>query len=119
MSKTAAQRQRDHRQRKRDITENVTRHDKSGPDDAPESTNGGEVVVEHPPRARLVPIPGDPDYAGCCKLVAGVWQVDNTKPDVKAMSDDELVRRLHYTKDWQRSPEHQEVLRRRRQEATA
>ena len=39
-------------------------------------------------------------------------------PDVKAMSTDELVRRLHYIKDWQRSPEHQEVLR-RRQEAAA
>ena len=68
-------------------------------------------------RARLVPIPGDPDYVGCCKLVAGDWQVDNTKPDVKVMPTDELVRRLHYIKDWQRSPEHQEVLRRRREAA--
>ncbi len=85
------------------------------PQDTPQSTNGGGVVVEHPPRTRLVAIPGDPDYVGCCKLVAGVWQVDNTKPDVKAMPTDELVRRLHYIKDWQRSPEHQEVLRRRRE----
>ncbi len=66
-------------------------------------------------RTRTVPIPGDPDYVGCCKLVAGAWQVDNTKRDVKAMPTDELVRRLHYIKDWQRSPEHQEVLRKRRE----
>ncbi len=83
--------------------------------DAPQSTNSGQVVVEHPPRSRLVAIPGDPDYVGCCKLAYGGWMVDNTKPDVKAMPTDELVRRLHYIKDWQRSPEHQEVLRKRRE----
>ncbi len=62
-------------------------------------------------------IPGDPDYVGCCKQVDGKWVVDNTKPPVKDMSDDELVRRLHYIKDWQRSPEHEEVLRRRGEQA--
>ena len=59
-------------------------------------------------------IPGDPDYVGCCKLVDEVWVVDNTKPPVKDMSNDELIRRLHYINaDWRRSPEHKEVLRRR------
>ncbi len=69
-------------------------------------------------RSRTVPIPGDPDYAGCCKLVAGAWIADNSKPDVRSMSTDELIRRLHYIKDWQRSAEHGEVLR-RKQEAVA
>ncbi len=99
-----------------------TSRTKSGPQDAPQSTNADKMVLIHPlsrtesevgQRTRLVPIPGDPDYSGCCKLVDGEWQVDNTKPDVKAMPTDELVRRLHYIKDWQRSPEHKEVQRRR------
>ncbi len=62
-------------------------------------------------------IPGDPDYIGCCKQVDGEWQVDNTSPDAKSMNDDELIRRLHYIKDWQRSPEHKEVMRRRATQA--
>ncbi len=37
----------------------------------------------------------------------------NTKPDVKGMSTDELLRRLHYIRAWQHSPEYREVLRRR------
>lgn len=68
------------------------------------------VVNKHPHRPA---IPGDSDYTGCCKVVDGVWQVDNTKPDIKDMSDAELIRRLHYIKDWKQSPEHKEVLRRR------
>ncbi len=97
-----ADRQKRYRDSKRNapVTESVTR-----------------VTVK--PERNALAIPGDPDYVGCCKLVGGVWQVDNTKPDVKAMPTDELVRRLHYIKDWQRSPEHQEVLRRRKQEAAA
>ena len=57
------------------------------------------------PERNALAIPGDPDY------------VERCKPAVKDMPTDELVRRLHYIKDWQRSPEHKEVLR-RRQEAT-
>ena len=135
MSKTAAERQKAYRDKKRNAPSktSVTLPDATttiGPlralhgaivrnapkvtaEDAPQSTNGGGVVVEHPPRSRLVPIPGDSDYVGCCKLVDGEWTVDNSKPDVKAMSTDELIRRLHYIKDWQRSPEHLEVMRRR------
>lgn len=104
--KTAVERQRECRQRKRD-TENVTSVTKTVERDMP--------VIE--PRTRLVPIPGDADYVGCCKQVEGQWQVDNTKPSVKGMSGDELVRRLHYIHDWKQSPEYQEVMRRRRQEA--
>ncbi len=68
-------------------------------------------------RTRTVAIPGDADYVGCCRQADGVWQVDNTKPSVKDMPTNELIRRLHYIKDWQRSPEHLEVLRRRREAA--
>ena len=111
MSKTAAERQRESRQRKRDEmsqkNENVTCHDVTPPQEPPQSTNGGEVEAEHPA------VPGDAGYEGCCKLVDGEWQVDNTKPPIKGMSTDELVRRLHFIEDWQRSPEHREVLSRR------
>ena len=59
-------------------------------------------------------VPGDPDYVGVCyQDEQGVWHVSKDKPDVKGMTTDELIRRLHYIKDWQRNPEHQEVLRRR------
>lgn len=82
------------------------------------STNPNRVAVEPEQtkpeqRTRTVPIPGDADYVGCCHEVDGDWQVDTTKPDIRAMSTAELVRRLHYITDWQRSPEHQEVTRRR------
>ena len=117
-----AERQKRYRDSKRNapskasVTPDVGRNaPKVTSEDAPESTNADEVVVEHPPRARLVPIPGDVDYVGCCKLAYGGWMVDNSKPPVKDMSVDELLRRLHYTKAWQHSPEHQEVLRRRRE----
>lgn len=83
------------------------------PEDAPQSTNGGQVVSERPARSRLVPIPGDADYVGCCRQVDGVWTVDNSKPDIKGMITAELVRRLHYIHDWQQSPEHKEVMSRR------
>lgn len=71
------------------------------------------------PRTRIVPIPGNADYVGCCKQVDGVWQVDNTKPSIKGMSDVELIMRLHYVRDWQRCLEYEEIRRRRAQEAAA
>lgn len=58
-------------------------------------------------------VPGDPDYVGCCKVVDGEWQVDNTKPIILSVPDNELIRRLHYIKGWKYSPEHKEVMRRR------
>lgn len=60
MSKTPAERQRECRERKRDMqtTENVTHV---------------TIEPERDMRARTVAIPGDPDYVGCCKQVDGVW----------------------------------------------
>lgn len=90
-------------------------------EDCSGSTKANAPVAEHPleseqskpeQRTRTVPIPGDADYVGCCKQVDGVWQVDNTKPPVQGMSDDELVLRLHFIDDWRQSPEHAEVMRR-------
>lgn len=66
-----------------------------------------------PARSHPVPIPGDPDYEGCCHKVDGVWVVDNTKPSISTMSTDELIRRLYYITGWKQSPEHKEVMRRR------
>lgn len=82
------------------------------------STKANRVAVEPEQvkpeqRTRTVPIPGDADYSGCCMKLAGVWRVGNIKPDIRGMSTAELVRRLHYITDWHRSPEHQEVQRRR------
>ncbi len=82
MSKTATERQRECRQRKRD-GENVT-----------------SVTTE-------VKCDIEPVAVG-----AGVFMPLNT-PDVPNMTDDELIRRLHYIKDWQHSPEHKEVIFRR------
>lgn len=71
--------------------------------------NDLEVSV---PSQRLS-IPGDTDYVGCCKEVDGDWVVDNTKPPIKDMDDDELLRRLYFIYDWKHSEEHGEILRRR------
>lgn len=101
MSKTAAERQRESRQRKRDT---------STPENVTDVTKLPERDMA---RTRTVAIPGDADYVGCCKEVDGEWQVDNTKPAISTMSMAELIRRLHYIKDWQQSPEHKEVMRRR------
>ena len=93
-----------------------TSRTKPEPEDAPQSPNADETAVErgHNERGqRTRTVPGDAGYEGCCKLVDGEWQVDNTKPPIKGMSTDELVRRLHFIEDWQRSPEHREVLSRR------
>ena len=121
-----AERQKRYRDSKRNaqpgqnVTEappNVTRVTVEGCE-SPKRNAPPVILDEHEQRTRTVPIPGDPDYAGCCKLVAGVWQEDNTTSSVKAMPTDELIRRLYYIKDWQHRPEHQEVLRKHR-EATA
>lgn len=50
--------------------------------------------------ANRVPIPGDYDY------------VKIETPDVMYMTAAELIRRLHYIRDWKRSPEHVEIMRR-------
>lgn len=86
------------------------------------STNANKMVLEPEQikpeqRSRTVAIPGGADYEGCCRQVGDGWVVDNTKPNIKAMNTDELIRRLHYIKDWQYSPEHREVLRRRMEAA--
>ncbi len=88
-------------------------------EDGSRATNADKTAVEPGQTERgqqsrtRPPIPGDPDYFGVCKLIDGEWMVDNTKPNVQDMSDDELIRRLHFIKDWKRSPEHKEVLRRK------
>lgn len=58
-------------------------------------------------------VPGNPDYYGVCYQDGhGAWQVSKDKPDVKTMTADELLRRLHYITDWKRSPEHLEIMHR-------
>ncbi len=64
------------------------------------------------------PIPGDPDYVGVCKQVDGEWVVRPDPPaPVASLSDIDLQLRLQSYPACARvgSPEHREVLSRRRQ----
>ncbi len=95
-----ADRQKRYRDSKRNAPKMLEHQDSAqirGDRNAPEPESVTRVTPEPSvTRSRLVPIPGDADYVGCCKQVGGVWHIHNTKPDVKAMPTDELIRRLYY-----------------------
>ncbi len=124
MAKTAAERQREKRERDTVTEENVTCH---GGDVTPDQFQGDLVMTASEVLARQhgykgdwppgpLALPGDPNYWGVCKQVDGQWVV---KPDppvpVADMTDAELQIRLksYQGASWINSPEHKEVARRR------